>query len=141
MNKGLFIAAIAASFVSGGAVAAEAASCNRSCTAAEWAGLSLEERAEIWPVMSRDARRQIWSFMSEEEKQALRNKLRPIRRDKIRSRYDCMVQPAAGAGWLTPKERHFLRHQVISVHMELQHRDYFPLAPGASAAAGGSGRK
>ncbi|MDL2058392.1 DUF3106 domain-containing protein [Mesosutterella sp. AGMB02718] len=129
MKKSLFIAALAATLASCATLAQEAPACNRSCTAAEWSGLSLQERADIWPAMSREARKRLWSYMTEGERQELRDKLRPIRRDQIRRRYDCMVVPAGGPAEfdsLSPKERRYLRRQIMEVHMEYQHHGLFP---------------
>ena len=93
----------------------------------------------MWPALSRDSRHRIWSFMTDPEKQALRDKLRPIQRDreKLRRRYDCIVSDgryskAAVSDELTPNERQHLRQQILEVHLEFQQQG--GIAPGRSAA-------
>lgn len=135
MKKTLLLLACIAAATAGGAAARDLPSCNRACSPEEWASLSLQERADVWPALTRESRHRIWAFMTDAEKQALRDKLRPITRDreKIRRRYDCIVDGGQGQfiqapmmGEMTPDERRHLRRQIIEVHMEFQKHGYFP---------------
>lgn len=145
MKKTLLILACIAAASAVPAAAKDLPSCNRACSPEEWSSLSLQEKAEMWSALSREARHRIWSFMTDDEKRALRDKLRPIQKDKIRRRYDCIISsgsypPAAPLmGELTPNERQHLRRQIIEVHMEFQQRRVF-VPQGAEGPGSGSRR-
>jgi len=94
-----------------------------------WQSMSATERADIWPLLAPAMQRQYWYCMTQDERRELSERLHPLEREMIRSRfligmelYPARSVPSVSFLPRAPFGPHFLEQMLTNAEREELHR-------------------